>query len=50
MKTADLYLAQMLECMAKIQAYPKERRASFLADTRTQEAVIRNFEVIGEAT
>ena len=50
MKTADLYLAQVLECLAKIQADTREGRAAFLADTKTQEAVFRNFEVIGEAT
>ena len=49
MKTPDLYLAQILECLAKVQTYTAEGRAAFLADTKTQEAVIRNFEVIGEA-
>jgi uncharacterized protein with HEPN domain len=48
-KSVDLYLAQIAECLAKIQAYTREGRESFLADTRTQEAVLRNYEVIGEA-
>jgi uncharacterized protein with HEPN domain len=48
-KSPDLYLTQILECLAKVKAYTAEGRAAFLADTRTQEAVIRNFEVIGEA-
>jgi len=49
-KSPDLFLAQILECLAKIQTYTAEGRAAFLADTKTQEAVLRNFEVIGEAT
>jgi len=49
MKRVDLYLAHMEECLAKILAYTREGREAFLADTRTQEAVLRNYEVIGEA-
>lgn len=49
MKTPTLYLVQILECLEKVQAYTSEGREAFLADTKTQEAVIRNFEVIGEA-
>lgn len=49
MKSLDLYLAHIEECLAKIQAYTREGRESFLADTKTQEAVLRNYEVIGEA-
>jgi uncharacterized protein with HEPN domain len=49
MKDPDLYLAHILECLAKVQAYTREGRAAFMADTKTQEAVLRNFEVIGEA-
>ena len=49
MKTPDLYLTQILDCLAKVKAYTAEGRSAFLVDTRTQEAVIRNFEVTGEA-
>ena len=49
MKTPDLYLTQILDCLAKVKAYTAEGRTAFLVDTRTQEAVIRNFEVTGEA-
>jgi len=49
-KSPALYLTQILECLSKIQAYTVDGRAAFLADPRTQEAVIRNFEIIGEAT
>lgn len=49
MKNPELYLIHIQECLAKVQAYTREGRAAFLADTKTQEAVIRNFEVIGEA-
>jgi uncharacterized protein with HEPN domain len=49
MKDPNLYLAHIQECLAKVQAYTREGRAAFMADTKTQEAVLRNFEVIGEA-
>ena len=49
MKSPELYLVHIQECLAKVQAYTREGRAAFMADTKTQEAVLRNFEVIGEA-
>ena len=49
MKSPELYLVHIQECLAKVQVYTREGRAAFMADTKTQEAVLRNFEVIGEA-
>jgi uncharacterized protein with HEPN domain len=49
MKSPELYLVHIQECLEKVQAYTREGRAAFMADTKTQEAVLRNFEVIGEA-
>ena len=44
------YLAHVLEAVANIREYTKGMdRASYLADRKTQDAVVRNFEVIGEA-
>ena len=45
----QLFLAHILEAIADIQAFVVEGRASFMADRRTQSAVIRQLEIIGEA-
>ena len=49
MKDMRVYLAHILECTRKIEDYTREGREAFLADRMVQDAVIRNFEVIGEA-
>ena len=48
-KDPRLYLAQILERIARIKEYTASGKQAFFADRRTQDAVIRNFEVIGEA-
>ena len=48
-KDPRVYLAQILERIKRILAYTAEGKEAFFADARTQDAVIRNFEVIGEA-
>lgn len=47
MKDERLYLAHILEAIEKIQAYAGTDRAAFDGDTKTQDAVVRNFEIIG---
>jgi uncharacterized protein with HEPN domain len=42
-------MAHILECAAKIERYTKGGKERFLKDEMTQDAVIRNFEIIGEA-
>ncbi len=37
------------ECAGRIEDYIQEGEAQFMRDTKTQDAVIRNFEVIGDA-
>ena len=49
MKDDRVYLLHIRDCLDRIFEYTREGRAAFLADTRTQDAVIRNLEVIGEA-
>jgi len=49
MKDERLYLIHIAECIEKIEQYTTEGKAVFLRDTKTQDAVIRNFEIIGEA-
>lgn len=49
MKDERLYLVHMIECGERILSYTQSGREAFLRDTKTQDAVIRNFEIIGEA-
>ena len=49
-KDPRVYLAHILECANRIERYLGQDREAFLRDTMVQDAVIRNFEVIGEAT
>ena len=48
-KTNHVYLRHVLDAIRKIRDYTAGGETAFLADTRTQDAVIRNLEVIGEA-
>lgn len=49
MRDAD-YLNHMLDAIAKILRYTDgQREADFLADELTQDGVIRNLEILGEA-
>ncbi len=48
-KDARVYLAQVVERIDRILEYTSGGRDAFLADHKTQDAVIRNLEVIGEA-
>ncbi len=48
-KDSRVYLAHILECAQKIQRYTKGGEKQFLKDAMTQDAVIRNFEIMGEA-
>jgi len=40
----------ILECIERIEAYTQEGREAFMGSTLVQDGVIRNLEVIGEAT
>jgi len=48
-KDPRVYLAHILECIQKIERFTAGGRERFLADELVQDAVLRNFEVIGEA-
>jgi uncharacterized protein with HEPN domain len=50
MKDDRLYLIHIWECIQRIESYIGEDKAAFLASTMMQDAIIRNFEIIGEAT
>lgn len=44
-----LYLGHIQECIQKIEKYTAPGREQFLTDPQMQDAVMRNFEIIGEA-
>ncbi len=49
MKSDKVFLQHILDAIAKIERFTIDGRDAFYADDRTQDAVIRNFEIIGEA-
>lgn len=50
MKDERLYLEHIRDAIAKIEQYTTDGRETFFATPMMQDAVIRNFEIIGEAT
>ena len=50
MKDDRLYLTHIKEAIDKINLYTNDGYDQFVNDPKTQDAVIRNFEIIGEAT
>lgn len=49
-KDLRVYLAHILECIQKIERYTSDGKDRFMSDMMVQDAVLRNLEVIGEAT
>ena len=49
MKTDPLYLRHILDAVDSIRDYTQGGRDAFMQDKKTQDAVIRQFEIIGEA-
>ncbi len=45
-----IYLQDIFERIVRIEIYTASGRTAFLENAMIQDAVIRNFEVIGEAT
>jgi uncharacterized protein with HEPN domain len=50
MKGDQLYLRLIMDAMARIESYISVGRDVFMATTHWQDAVIRQIEIIGEAT
>ena len=48
-KDPQVYLAHMRDAIQIIREYTKEGKDAFFRDRKTQDAVIRNLEIIGEA-
>jgi len=49
-KDDRLYLIHVHESIARIKEYTAEGREAFFADTRTQDAVLRNLQTLAEST
>lgn len=43
-----VYLRHILDCIGRIEDYTREGREAFLRGAKTQDAVMRNLEVIGQ--
>ena len=50
MKDERIYLRHILVAIGRIEAYSSGGRKEFFRNTMIQDAVIRNLEIIGEAT
>lgn len=47
MKGDQLYVIQIKECIEKIVAYSANGQEKFFASTMIQDAIIRQFEIMG---
>lgn len=50
MKEDKVFLQNILECIVKIETYTNSGKEEFMSSDLIQDAVIRNLEIIGEAT
>ena len=51
MKDSVIFIEHIIDCIVQIRTYTKGvSHADFMSNRMIQDAVIRNFEVIGEAT
>ena len=48
-KDKSVYIRHIYECIARINEYSQDGKEAFFRDRKTQDAVIRNLEVIGQA-
>ncbi len=49
-KDDRLYLIHAQECIARIEKYTAQGKEEFFADTKTQDAVLRNLQTPAEST
>ncbi len=50
MRDEKRYLMDIAECIERIEEYTRGGKEAFIQTRMIQDAVVRNFEVIGEAT
>lgn len=48
-KDPRVYLAHILECLQRVERFTAGGKGRFFEDAMVQDAVLRNFEVMGEA-
>ena len=48
MKDRQVYLRHLADCLQRIREYTVDGRQQFMNDRKTQDAVIRNFETVGQ--
>ena len=49
MKDDRLYLSHILEAIDRVRSYTSAGRSAFKQDLKTQDAVIHNLQIVGEA-
>lgn len=49
MKDDRVYLVHIRDALDRVANYTTTGREAFFGDSRTQDAVVRNFEIVGEA-
>jgi uncharacterized protein with HEPN domain len=49
-KDERLYLIHIVECATRIQQYTSEGKDAFMSDGKTQDAVLRNLQILAEST
>jgi uncharacterized protein with HEPN domain len=45
-----LYLVHIKECIERVKRYTEDGREAFYADTKTQDAVLRNLQILAESS
>lgn len=48
MKDRLVFLRHLADCLQRIREYTTEGREQFIRDRKTQDAVIRNLEIVGQ--
>jgi uncharacterized protein with HEPN domain len=48
MKDRQVYLRHLADCLQRIREYTVGGRQQFMNDRKTQDAVIRNLEIVGQ--
>jgi uncharacterized protein with HEPN domain len=46
----DRYLIHIKECIERVKSYTENGKEAFFEDTKTQDAVLRNLQILAEST
>jgi uncharacterized protein with HEPN domain len=49
-KDDRLYLIHIVECATRVEQYTSEGKDAFMSDGKTQDAVLRNLQILAEST